>query len=546
MAKERPDIDIREIGKDGVNVDDALPYLRDTEVRQAQNAVRGAEGNARALTQRPGVKKASAAAAIGRILGAITVPLGRISGGRRNTWGWGGQPGNDADLEWRTWLEWPDWGIFGDIGWWDWWDWWLSDDRDPLTESPDPTTEPDPDPADVDNTTPRTLFITRNGGGSAGGSYRNWFRGRAAFTDPVTIDTTTLQWGVNDFFVDAMVAGDTSGKPSIGIGSPAQSCVLNGRVYYPGWYDVSAYDPDDITTHPSIRVFDGRVDRHYAYLPLPPASSGDDVMRVHSMLANGSTVFVAVSTDSSGNDPGDGRVYYLGFNPVGGGMIQLGANFVGEWPYALCWHLGRLWVGTFMGSPDQAKLYSFRPGVDSVDAAYTLEHTVAGGNEWAIVSMCSYRGSLFFGTAKMGGVAFAHIYKRDPVGTITTARTGTGAAAADSSGFYSMVVFNGNLYASYYNDTGRIATIQKFDGTTWSTVFTGATTQRHNLRLIVNGKVLYAVGGQGVEITVLISLDGSAWTDKSAQFSDTAGPYPFLFAITPYGVEGPPAAWKTW
>ena len=78
---------------------------------------------------------------------------------------------------------------------------------------------------------------------------------------------------------------------------------------------------------------------------------------------------------------------------------------------------------------------------------------------------------------------------------------------------------------SYWNgDTPAVATIRKTtDGTTWTTVYTGAgRTLRPFIVLAVDKDELFAVGG-GAHLTaaILRTPDGTTWTDLTDELPDT-------------------------
>jgi hypothetical protein len=208
-------------------------------------------------------------------------------------------------------------------------------------------------------------------------------------------------------------------------------------------------------------------------------------------------------------------------DPVSGDVTPLGAAFAAvEMPYALCWHMGRLWCGTNNGVGTVGKVYYFRPGIDT---AWTEDYSMATASLGGVDSMCSYKGRLFVGSEETAG-AFSKVLIRDTAGAYTASLTATGGTAAVNNGFLAMVVFEDNLYASYWNnDTTAVAKIYKYDNTSWTTAYTGATTTLKPLILLFEeNNYLYAIGGgKSLVGCILSSADGTTWTDLTSAIHET-------------------------
>lgn len=69
------------LGQGGVNVDKSSLHNDDTELRQAQNAIRDPLGVEGGLKNRPGLTKFNLVAAAGAVLGGIGVPLLNLHAG---------------------------------------------------------------------------------------------------------------------------------------------------------------------------------------------------------------------------------------------------------------------------------------------------------------------------------------------------------------------------------------------------------------------------------------------------------------------------------
>jgi hypothetical protein len=287
-------------------------------------------------------------------------------------------------------------------------------------------------------------------------------------------------------------------------GSPGASVTFHNHIIYPGNdYVVS-------TDQPPIRLFDGVTDRLVGNIPNSGATISQAIV---SMLLNAGIVYLTSFDSGTTSANFAGRVFT--FNPLTTELAQLSTGFsAGEVPYAMVWHMGRLWVGTNKGDGSAGTIYYIRPGLDT---AWTTDHVLAAGGA---VSMVSYQGELYVGTDNTVG-NFAHVYKRDSSGTWTTSLTATGGAAAVNNRFPSMLVDNGFIYASYFNaDATNIAKIYQFNGTAWSTVYNGASgTLRPFILLFKAVKQVFAYGGSTTQAAALITTsdDGVTWLDLTAE-----------------------------
>jgi hypothetical protein len=181
-------------------------------------------------------------------------------------------------------------------------------------------------------------------------------------------------------------------------------------------------------------------------------------------------------------------------------------------PYALAWHMGRLWCGTNNGIGTVGKVYYFRPGIDTT---WTLDHSLATDAVGGVDSMISYKGLLYIGSDGAAGV-FSKILVRSALGVYTTSHTASGGTARVNNGHIAMREFGGNLYASYWNnDTTAVSLIKKFDNSSWSTVYTGtANNDRPFILLFVDDERLFAVGGgHSLSGALVSSANGTSWLD---------------------------------
>jgi hypothetical protein len=170
-----------------------------------------------------------------------------------------------------------------------------------------------------------------------------------------------------------------------------------------------------------------------------------------------------------------------------------------------------------------------------------------GAPERDITSICKFDSSLYVGTQRFTSGGFAHIYAMSITATgawtATSSLTGVGGTGAALNRFPSMIIYKSKLYASYFNPvTSTGATnIFQFDGTTWTSVFTGATVnQNRPFFLFVDKDTLYAIGAPTSISTgatcFLQTTDGATgtWNDKTTGVAATTGPIvanPMLFGF---------------
>ena len=136
--------------------------------------------------------------------------------------------------------------------------------------------------------------------------------------------------------------------------------------------------------------------------------------------------------------------------------------------------------------------------------------------------MLSFQGKLYVGTDNASG-SRGKVLVRDSLGAYTTGDTGTGGAAAINNGYLSMCVFDNALYTAYWNpDTPAISKIRKYDGSSWTTAYTGASdTLRPFILLFVDSGLLFAAGGGNLLAAAILSTpDGTTWTDLTAELPE--------------------------
>lgn len=322
-------------------------------------------------------------------------------------------------------------------------------------------------------------------------------------------------------------------------GFPGCGTVFNNTLVYPyGTYTVDS-------SRPQIRLFDGVEDHFLTDIPdVFIGASWAYSKAIVSMLTANGTVYVSTFDSGTSSTDWAGRVFQL--NPDNGDLTVLGdAVFTGgDVPYALAWHLGRLWVGTHTGDMTKgSKIYFLRPGIDT---AWTLDETFAGGSVFSgVTAMLSYKGDLYatLSVGSAGGTRQSFLMKRDIAGAWTANASAvspdSGATVDTNSAVISMCEFGGNLYMGYFGGVSgtKKSLIRKWDGSSMSTVYTGSsTTIIPYAQLFVDNGKMYAIGGGpsglSVKQAVLLSTpDGTAYTNLSAQLLGTATALPLHAVI---------------
>jgi len=420
-------------GKTGVVVDKSQPFLSDTDLTKAQNAIRDPLGSDGGLKNRPPHIKFNSGAAAGTILGGIGVPL----------------------LKAVT----------------------------------------------------RTLYIGRAQLSGGLGLPLGWWSSTAAFASTATVISSGVPGNPRGYEIADFAGGALS---TLG-GSPGIGVMVNGKLYYgSGGYVVY---PTASSAAPTVRIFDGVTDSEWCRIPPnPDVAAGTNAKGIMSMLVANGTIYL--STFDGGTTSADYRGRVFSLNPNTGQLFPLGGTFtVGHLPYALAFAGGRVWVGTHTGDLTMnGKIYSWRVGVST---AWTLDKTGSNGN---YCSLATCFGNIYAGTMQAAGT-FAKVEQRDSLGAWTTPETGTGGTSRDANAYLQLRVFQGNLYATYWNnDTTPVGTIRKYNGTAWSTAYSGTAATRGPFLMVAEDNSLLYVGsgGLGLAGTLIRTPDGTTWTDLTA------------------------------
>lgn len=379
----------------------------------------------------------------------------------------------------------------------------------------------------------------------SGGLSRGFWSSESGFTTPATEQlpgtlvengvTTTLVHSVRTMTlqVDGVTYSDgknfaTSSWKWLSAGAPNCVAVVNNKIYF----SPEKYSSDGPTGNTAGELWEldvqaegfvGTIGRKILTVPkdLVNALATDDNPIV-SMLANAGVIYFTVADQQDGRG---GRVFY--YDTVSGGFGQLGAAFLtadGQ-PISLAWHSGQLWTGTrIRAGTAPGKIFMMRPPVTPEEQAanqlnpiaWTLDETTIGNS--GVSSLLSFNGYLYAG---VGAISSSAIYRRDALGAWTSSLVGTGNRA-----FLGLIEFQGALYAAHLTPatSGTTATtIHKFDGTSWTTVHTTGTSQKLIISWTENNILFFGGGEDGSDMVLWSSPDGTTWTNRSANLTDTTG-----------------------
>ena len=343
----------------------------------------------------------------------------------------------------------------------------------------------------------------------------------------------------------ALTIDQAPGETQLNIWGPSASghpyAISNGSLFYGTPGGIPAVSP----ALPTICKIDnhGFFIRTGIIITRNPKMSGFDVLSTHVISVNAmlteyqnpDAIYIAVlDRVVGGANAGDyGRVLRMSGITAGSYTIvevynSLNTNGVANGvPYALENFLGHPWMGTSSGkiggSPSFSMLSSDSTQPDGFLVGPTESDVTAKFVD--VGCMAAYKGILYIGYVNRGVAAPpAEVHSWNSLGVYDASAAFVSNGTGTPNGFVSMVLFNGKLYASYY-DTTTGAQIYSFDGTTWTSVFTGNTSPTaHPLHLAVDNidsKTMYAFGTRSaltVKSMVLWTTDGVTFTNATAIF----------------------------
>jgi len=375
------------------------------------------------------------------------------------------------------------------------------------------------------------------------------------------ITSTTAGWNTSsDIFVTSVTTGgpdgfDASATPRVpdnlwtgmaesGTTLAKERAFRSGRpgVMYQNRFYYAGNDYTFQSTTPTIRMYDGTADYFIARIPKSAGTTSEAIIDI--IVGNEKIYCTVHDSGLIANNTLKARVFEL--DPESGVIKQMGGGFplspeTARVPYALVWHMGRLWTRTHgAGIGSIAHLvYYFRPGIDSAWTVETPEASALSSNVLA-----SYQGQLYMGLPEQTGTG-ARIIVRSPIAAYTTSLTAAVGDASPSLGslgyanhFGAMATFGGNLYASYYNQRGsendntldKFARIYKYNGTSWTVVFNPAANDTssvpYSFAVVLGGRLFFVSAPARTNVNTVNHLvhssDGTTWTAVSSVLDDTS------------------------
>ena len=548
-------IGVYKVGSLGVNVDKNPLDLDDQELRQAQNAYENKLGAEGGLSKRLGLVKVNTTTAAGDVLGGIGVPLPYTGTTSSLMFTFTSSiTTTSAIMNSVTSLT---------VGMWFYW---FPSSTAELTEISyitaidtvtkkvtwSPALSAAPASTDFMVTGPVSrAFIGLNGMNYSAvtgfsGSPDGWAVSPDAFATAHTQLTATAQnnaqsgWALtpggtgSPGFVrtDQLLFSTTTGwKGRNVLAVPIGACVLNNKLYYAGdrYSFLTSTDFPNLSA-PQIRVYDQVTDGRLCVIP---PNSELSVTTPFAVLAMIPGTFIASGfvlpciyastwdTGATGVDGGTIQGRVLGIHPDTGSFFNVGLSFpVGYTPYSLVQSGNTLWAGTSGGgsvvTPYAGRVYRIRAG----ETSWTLDKTFTARQD-TVQSMIFFQGKLYAAlSSDKSGLGSSAVVVRDMDANTWSTSDNGGTAVG---GYFSLFVFKDNLYATRASpDTGtEVFKIRKFDGTTWSTVYTQAVDGNEFKAHVLwqSGGTLIASTGGTSNLHIITSTDGTTYTDRTSNIT---------------------------
>lgn len=288
-----------------------------------------------------------------------------------------------------------------------------------------------------------------------------------------------------------------------------------GKIYYPA--DAFTQYPTASSGGIPLRVYDGTTDAEVIVFPVDiDAGASTNPQLITAMVMGENKLYIATSTENVNDyvkvyqyDIETGQIKQVGpgINAANLGVIA-----------TMTWFEGKLWVGTASDSGGIAGTVRYiRPpsGQFAGDTAWTTDYTAT--SEGDILSITSFRGRLFAGISNDTDTinVAARVKVRSSAGVWSNSDTGTNGAYSQ---YASLIVYNDNLYAVRWHNTGSALVVRRFDNSTWTTDYDIAGNQAGAEYIgqgyVFNSRLYYVVADTGTTAGVILENNAGTWTER--------------------------------
>lgn len=557
-------INVTDLGAGGVNVD-AEPYdLADNELRQSQNATMTmTNGRLGSLQTRKGYAQFNTLSVGAPILGGIEAPYQGTTNAPASGGGGGGNPGDSGG----TGLPASGTGVGpGDAV--------IGPGGTGIQGGSGLTTNP------AISSNPNLFGGKRRilvGRGDNTRPKQGWYLTSQGFADAAyKLNVGTTSDGGSLTPLGLPILPDSTSTTFISLGgsyttSEGQRAydLANGVLYYPENLGVAAASPvlpvihklsvDGNSDQIVLTVPDNPILLTYQTTPPTVDAHCSAVVGMRTAWADGNTIYLAVVDKvTAGSNAGTyGRVLRLTGLDSGSYSVtevynSLNTNASADTnsatqatvPYILENYLGNLFIGFYRGSAiPLATFCMLRPDGTQPDGwGVSRVNSITTATYGDVTCMKSFNGTLYVGFQNYDPAVTAAVIKSyTAAGVVSTALTPTGGTILTKNYWSSMEIFNGVIYAAWYNGAQAVKIYSSADGITWNAVFTANAGQLVAYNLRADNGYLYAFGGvhlSGPQI-FLTTQDGVTWTNASSKFTTTAlhgdftnsCPHPILYGI---------------
>jgi hypothetical protein len=384
----------------------------------------------------------------------------------------------------------------------------------------------------------------------------------------IALDTNTLAdgygWYITSKKMQDVALVQTSPGPPGATENHFEAPGMFGRPFCitdDGWLYYSGALTETATGQtPTIRRTNGAVDQ--LVYTITALANPNDAAVVMCMAYGNGKVYVGVR-DSVYNASSVGRLFQISHTSLT--ATQLGGTITGKFPNCMTFDSDRLFWGTGLDSTATAGA-----------AVYTWSEAVGSGSSGVLAvtlgapfirTMLATNGVLWIGCltdtlgdgdsllvaqpqdATLGGIASSPNVAAPPAGADGTDYSDLYASSVQNyTGFQSFALFNGAVYASWYEPTVQAVILKCTLGASGVGAFQvmdkvwddgGASGKRVPLQLFVDDGVLYAVGtrGQSTANVFMYTEDGITWSNNLASSifgpnnPSTGFPRPIFFGV---------------